>query len=102
MTTLQRLHKTIPVTSMIANARQLVQDPSDQTLLAKEHDLLRRRNKKNDGLVKLIVEFFDEDLVNPELTNDTSVTICSTYCDARTGERLITMQHSSTGVRYVK
>ena len=102
MTTLQRIHKSIPVTALIANARQLVQDPSDQTLLAKEYDLLRRRNKKNDGHVNLIVEFFDEDLVNPELTNETSVTICSTYCDARTGQRLVTMQHSSSGARYVK
>lgn len=103
MTTLQRLHRSIPVTALIANARQLVEPDNSQALLAKEYDLLRRRNMKGKNpSVNLIVEFFDDDLVNPELTDETSATICSTYCDARTGERLITMQHSSSGVRYVK
>jgi hypothetical protein len=96
------INKTIPVTSLVSAARELVKPTNGQTLLEREYDLLARRSRRGDKRLSLKIEFLDGDVINPELSDEESVTIVSSYHDAKSGEHLVTMQHSTTGTRYVR
>jgi len=96
------INKTIPVTSLIAVARELVNPNNAQSLLEREYELLARRSRRGDKRLSLKVEFVDGDIVNPDRQDQESITVLTSYHDARSGEHLVTMQHSTTGVRYVR
>lgn len=95
-----KVHRTIPIVSIIARAHSLLAATGNQALLEQEFHELARRKRKGDPSLTLDVTFIEKDVINPAKNSDDSITIRCAYSDSASGKSLLVHLHSTTGSRY--